>query len=400
MTRAELAEAVNEYAWRKNGKRCHIDVDTLRRYESGDVRWPGAMYREGLRAVLGAATDAELGFHATPRGRTASGPRPKVAQEPGQLNGEAAASLGPDLVTIGRTLMVYPEATEPAGPSVLLGQSSEAHDKYQQADYGGLAAMLPALLTQVAGLGNGRKAQVVRSHVHLVTAKLLAKIGDPNLAHLAADRAMQAALQSERPELMSTAAFQVACTVLKVRGPEDAEQVSESAFRAARASSPAEVSARGALALISAVAAARRGDPQAATEWLTWSRRLADRLGADANFAWTAFGPTNVRIHEVSVAVDLARPERAIELAAPVDTDALPSGLRSRRGQVHIDSAWAYLQTERYPEAIISLLEAERLAPQTVHHSHRVRGLVTAVAERAGGTAGLRGIAGRVGVTV
>ncbi|GAA4720359.1 MULTISPECIES: hypothetical protein [Promicromonospora] len=71
MTRAELAASVNQYVWKTTGKHCHLDVDTLARYERGQIRWPRAMYRDGLRAVLGVETNAELGFFPTRRGKTA-----------------------------------------------------------------------------------------------------------------------------------------------------------------------------------------------------------------------------------------------------------------------------------------------------------------------------------------
>jgi hypothetical protein len=77
MSRDELAQAVNDYLWKETGKRCYLDAHTVARYERGDVRWPGASYRSGLRAVLGAATDADLGFRPMRRGR-ASTPKPQA----------------------------------------------------------------------------------------------------------------------------------------------------------------------------------------------------------------------------------------------------------------------------------------------------------------------------------
>ncbi|MGH4018720.1 MAG: hypothetical protein ACRDT0_05655 [Pseudonocardiaceae bacterium] len=62
MSRRELAEAVNAWPWETTRKRYELDAHTLARYERGAVRWPGAAYRSGLRHVLGAARDAELGF--------------------------------------------------------------------------------------------------------------------------------------------------------------------------------------------------------------------------------------------------------------------------------------------------------------------------------------------------
>ena len=60
MSRQELAEAVNAWAYEHTGRRCSLDasyIGTLKRAET-----PWAHHRAGLRAVLGAATDAELGL--------------------------------------------------------------------------------------------------------------------------------------------------------------------------------------------------------------------------------------------------------------------------------------------------------------------------------------------------
>lgn len=74
MGRAELANAVNAYLWDTRQKSYNLDAHTLARYESGKIVWPGEAYREGLRAVLGAATDADLGFRPTRRGNTSMEP--------------------------------------------------------------------------------------------------------------------------------------------------------------------------------------------------------------------------------------------------------------------------------------------------------------------------------------
>lgn len=80
MTHAELAEAVNQYIWKATARHCSLDADTLRRYERGRIRWPGADYRAGLRAVLGAESDRELGFYPTRRGRAAKAASQKPPQ--------------------------------------------------------------------------------------------------------------------------------------------------------------------------------------------------------------------------------------------------------------------------------------------------------------------------------
>ncbi|WP_253783637.1 XRE family transcriptional regulator [Nocardia amikacinitolerans] len=64
-----MAEAVNDYLWRKYGQRRELDSHTIARYERGAVRWPNQYYREAFRAIL-TATDTELGFVPSRRRHT------------------------------------------------------------------------------------------------------------------------------------------------------------------------------------------------------------------------------------------------------------------------------------------------------------------------------------------
>lgn len=77
MSRSELAEEVNRYLLATTNKRYDLDRHQIARYERGEVRWPGAAYRTGLRAVLGTKTDAALGFTQR-RQAGASAPAPKT----------------------------------------------------------------------------------------------------------------------------------------------------------------------------------------------------------------------------------------------------------------------------------------------------------------------------------
>lgn len=80
MSRSELAEAVNSHIWATTGSRRVLDGDMIGRYERGLNRWPNADYRAGLRAVLGAMSDSDLGFFPTRRGNTAM-PKAEVGSE-------------------------------------------------------------------------------------------------------------------------------------------------------------------------------------------------------------------------------------------------------------------------------------------------------------------------------
>lgn len=67
-SRRELAEAVNAYVFETTGRTYALDAHYVGRLERGLRRWPNADYRAGFRAVLGAGSDAELGFRQPRRG--------------------------------------------------------------------------------------------------------------------------------------------------------------------------------------------------------------------------------------------------------------------------------------------------------------------------------------------
>jgi hypothetical protein len=168
----------------------------------------------------------------------------------------------------------------------------------------------------------------------------------------------------------------------------------------ARSDQPTLVSVAGALWLIAAVIAARRMDRDEAWARLNRAEQLAGLLGEDANHAWTAFGPTNVKLHRISVATEMGDAGEAVRLAADVDTTAMPEGLTSRRAQVHLDLAWAQAQRKRDAEATLHLMEAERTAPEAVRYNVIVRELVREMLARSGRsqTSALTGLATRAGV--
>lgn len=90
MSRSELASAVSSWLWRETGKRHDLDPHLLAKWERGAVRRPSAPYRAALRAVLGASSDAELGFPETPS--AADEISAEAASDP---TGSGAAENGP-----------------------------------------------------------------------------------------------------------------------------------------------------------------------------------------------------------------------------------------------------------------------------------------------------------------
>ena len=80
--------------------------------------------------------------------------------------------------------------------------------------------------------------------------------------------------------------------------------------------------------------AARGSDRRGADQLLDEAERTAERLGDERNDFWFAFGPTNVRIHAVALAVEVGDPDETIRLGESLDTSRLPAGVRGRRSAV------------------------------------------------------------------
>jgi len=279
------------------------------------------------------------------------------------------------------------EVLEPTIDSFALRSlASDAHRRYHAAEYESVVTDLPEILRAADSLhrsvGLKGRREMLLSYVttYSMAARVLTKLGSADLAQLAADRCANAALEADSLEAQGVAAYQVICALLRADRPEDAEnlavRMATRISRHAQSDDPSLVSVTGALWLISAVIAGRRTDRGEAYRRLDHAERMADLLGHDANFAWTAFGPTNVAIHRVSVAAELGDAGEALQLAAAVNPDALPAGLNSRRAQVYLDLAWAQAQRKRDSEAILYLLEGERVAPSAIRYNVVVREMV------------------------
>lgn len=120
------------------------------------------------------------------------------------------------------------------------------------------------------------------------------------------------------------------------------------------------------------MAAARAEDRDTTRTFLAEADTAAGRLGRDANYLWTAFGPTNVDIHRVATAGELSDVQVAIDLGPRVDTSPLPMERRVRHA---LEVARAYSLWNRLDDALATLLDAERLAPEQVRYHYLGRQL-------------------------
>jgi hypothetical protein len=290
----------------------------------------------------------------------------------------------------------------------LRSSASAMHVDYQAAKYKAVIQDLPMILesadSALVDSSDDREAALSYVEVYVVASKMLTKLGVGDLGAVTADRAAMAAGRIDSSVAQGMAIYQVVTALLRSDQVDQAEQLAmrmaEQLGPCVRSDDPGIVSVTGALWLIAAVIAGRRADRWEAGRRLDEAEALARRLGHDANHAWTAFGPTNVAIHRVSVAAEMGDPAGALDAAAQVDLDRMPEGLMSRRAQVNLDLAWAQAQRRRDAEATLNLLAAEKAAPEAVAQNVMAREIMRemlARAKRGQGNA-LQALASRSGV--
>jgi hypothetical protein len=124
----------------------------------------------------------------------------------------------------------------------------------------------------------------------------------------------------------------------------------------------------GAFHLVLAVSAARENQRAEAHAHLETAREIATRVGEGRNNFGTEFGPTNVALHTVSVAVELGDAGQALELSRDVDSSQLSP---ERQARYLIDLAAAYSMRRQIGDALNCLLEAEALTPEQTR-THRI----------------------------
>jgi transcriptional regulator with XRE-family HTH domain len=298
--------------------------------------------------------------------------------------------------------------------------TAQVYRLYQLADYDAAAQLLPEVLMRLQGQLGARESNdgcrvgtLTSRHMtvvaYLAAAKLATKLGDSGLAWVTADRAITAANESGHAALVGAATYQVSCALLLAGDLANVEQIANigveniaSATAAAHSNHCREeaLSVCGSLLLLLAIMAARRDDSAAARAALHKTGQLAEQLGRDGNWLWTAFGPTNVAIHQLSVHVRLGSAKQAMQLGETIDTGGLPAVLRGRRSQVHLEISWAAAKQADDALAVLHLIEAERVAEQAVSRNASARELISTLLqrERRVATPGLRGLAARAGL--
>lgn len=272
----------------------------------------------------------------------------------------------------------------PADVAALAAAVSDARRQYQACRYSELIKDLPQLLARLHAACQSLDGEAaswafgLSADAYHVAAGLLLKLDDPGLAYLAAGRSMRAASASEDPVTAEASARII--THALMHGGHLAAAISTASSHAARLDgvvschTPESLSVYGSLLLRGAIAAAQHGNRGTALELLGEADDAARRLGADFNLRWTAFGPTNVSLHRVNIAVTLGDAGTAVDVARGIDLSVIT--VTERKATLLIDTARAFLQWGRHEKAYIALRVAEEIAHQEVAGRPSVHRLV------------------------
>ncbi|HKT02277.1 MAG TPA: helix-turn-helix domain-containing protein [Rugosimonospora sp.] len=269
---------------------------------------------------------------------------------------------------------------------------------YQHAKYGVLARTLPKLLrdAQAADTGfattdSAREAGHLLGQVYQIASSVLRKLGELELAWLAADRSVAVAQRAGDHLLAGTATYRVGSALLALGRARPALEVNVNianrlAPSHAESTSPEKLSVYGMLLLQGAMAAARIGDSATVRDLLNGADEAAQALGGDQNHYWTSFGPTNVDLHRAAAAVELGEGRLAVETHDHMDHGSFLALMPERRANHFVDLSRGLAQVGDVERASEMLLEGDRLAPSEIRCRPIAHEVLSDVLRRTRGT--------------
>lgn len=199
---------------------------------------------------------------------------------------------------------------------------------------------------------------------------LAVKLGFYDLSSVALDRMEWAAGRASDPVLSAVRQYMRALVYFREGDNGIGLRLVSSGHSILGQATPgtATTAVAGQLHLGASVIAARARDADAVKTHLAEATRLAAKTGERAaEVHWLSFGPTNVALHRMSAAVEMRRYgaalDQARDLHLPADTAI------SRLAHFLIDRARSEMEVGKTEDALGSLVEARRAAPeQTRYH--------------------------------
>ncbi|MEV4846633.1 helix-turn-helix domain-containing protein [Micromonospora matsumotoense] len=257
---------------------------------------------------------------------------------------------------------------------------------YQHAHYPQLVRLVPGLLGDIRGahaVGVGYDVTGLLVQAYRITASVLLKLGEPDVAWLAADRAMGVAAGA--PLSMAAASVSVGQALRAAgRGRLAMVVTTAAAHRIAPAvlhgATPQTLALGGTLLVEAALAAAACGDHRSTRELIDRATEIAVRLDDGQDHHHVGFGSASVQVAWVTAAVGLGDGGEAVaQHEKTVSTDGWQRLPVEHRAAYLVDAARAYLQIGDLPQAGRALVEADRIAPAEVRLRPSVRTVIAEV---------------------
>ncbi|WP_037576843.1 helix-turn-helix domain-containing protein [Phaeacidiphilus oryzae] len=369
---------------------CGLSTDYLSQIERG-IKTPSLQVLQAIARELGVPVSALLDDTPAPAPAAVDAtPAPIV---------EALLGYGPA------------RSAAPAEPAALRERVEGAWRIWQSSPsrFSDTAELLPVLVADVehavralrSDQAPRREALRASADLYFLLRSYLRRTGRPDLAMMAADRAVRAAEDADDPLRIAAAQWNLGHALLGADEPEGAEQVALRAAERVRADAPANAEAKaldGALQLVAVIAAARRRDWWGARDRLEEKATPTARVAGEGNVFWTVFGPTNVELHNVSIEMEAGQATEALHMADAVDTSHLPS--MERAFTFTLDVARCYDLRREDASALLRLLDLERIAPEDLARTPVARQIILTLLGRARGMHArqVEGLATRLGI--
>lgn len=350
--------ALRDWSLAELGRRAHVSTGHLSRIESGDRAATPAIVAAVSRA-LGVSVSVLHG-------------QPYIHM----LQRDQLDRLTTPISSALDDWDIPPGSDDPPPRSLaeLHAEVTRLEERRARAEFIEIATEMPGLLAEISVRalmheqpGRDREhAAWLQAEAARTVYVVGRNIGYMDLARLALARMAAAAPRSgdprqvaierwDRAQMLADAARPDRGVALVQQALRDLDDDGERATRAVR----------GALHLKAAILSGRRGDADAADSWLSEANGIAQQTGETRDYG-LVFGPANVAIHSMAAASDRDEQGKALEQAVKV---RLPDGYPpARAGHYWVDRARAEAWTARHDEALESLYEARRIAPQQTRY--------------------------------
>jgi len=294
-------------------------------------------------------------------------------------------------VIMRTALPIVPASSAPPGRPELVGERvAQAWQTWHSSPtaHSSVGRVLPDLIldanTAYLAAQDKRRAARTLSGTYQITRLWLHHLPEPELAWVVAERSVATAREADDPHLLALGAWAMSASYRRAGQQEEATRVCLAAadeLQRRLAVNPTNdlLAAFGMLNLAAAISSAQSDEAGKAWALHQAAEDAARSLGTTYD-PWTMFGAGNVDIHGLAISAELGDHDAVIDRISRLDLDRVPS--LERRSRPLIDASRGYIQRKEDYAAVMSLLEAEKIAPDEVHDSGLVRELVREILVR------------------